>query len=160
AAPAPAGAKENERTDLAVATAPKIRPQEKHMTAKLQSPIQFDSSDQVQMAPAANAREKVSERENAPAQAQNGVTASRMLEESAATPQTMAKAKDTGTLSYATGTASAQSAVAASKLEGAVLDQSGAVVSHAEVTIVGPIGSKTVTSDGAGKFKFDQLTPG
>ena len=156
-----AGAKENARTDLAVATAPKIRPQEKHMTAKLQSPIQFDSSDQVQMAPAANARPELNQRhQNVTTQTKNEVTSSEMLDKAAAAPQSMAKAKDTGTLSYATGTVSAQSAVAASKLEGAVLDQSGAVVSNAEVTIIGPTGSKTVTSDGAGKFKFDQLTPG
>src|SRR5947207_1572771 len=161
AAPPAAGEKENARTDLAVATAPKIRPQEKHMTAKLQSPIQFDSSDQVQMAPAANARPELNQRhQNVTTQTKNEVTSSEMLDKAAAAPQSMAKAKDTGTLSYATGTVSAQSAVAASKLEGAVLDQSGAVVSNAEVTIMGPTGSKTVTSDGAGKFKFDQLTPG
>jgi hypothetical protein len=157
----PAGAKENARTDLAGATAPKIRPQEKHMTAKLQSPIQFDSSDQVQMAPAPNGRAQGVQQENVPVGGQNAVAASRALDESRAAPESVAKSKDDAVLSYATGTGSGRpSAAAANKFGGTVIDPTGAAVANAKVSIVGPAGEKTVTSDSAGKFIFDQLTPG
>jgi Carboxypeptidase regulatory-like domain len=45
-------------------------------------------------------------------------------------------------------------------LGGSVVDSSGAVVAKARVTTVGPIGSKTTTTDGEGRFSFDVLTPG
>jgi hypothetical protein len=160
AAPPAAGVKENARTDLALATAPKIRPQEKHMTAKLQSTIQFDSSDQVQMAPAANARAEVNERDqNVPTQTKNEVTSSEMLDQAAAAPAAMAKSKDAEVLPYAAGMGAGQSS-AANKLKGTVIDPAGAAVANAQVTLVGPSAQKTVTSDSAGKFSFDGLTPG
>jgi hypothetical protein len=129
------------------------------MTAKLQSPIQFDSSDQVQMAPAANARAKGVQQENAPMGGQNAVAASRALDESHAAPQSVAKSKDDAVLSYSTGVGAARS-TAANKFGGTVIDPAGAGVANAQVTMVGPAGEKTVTSDSAGKFSFDQLTPG
>lgn len=43
---------------------------------------------------------------------------------------------------------------------GVILDVSGAVVSNAKVTTIGPAGAKTATSDSAGKFSFDKLPPG
>src|SRR5436190_6452316 len=49
---------------------------------------------------------------------------------------------------------------AANKFGGTVFDPAGAAVANAQVTMVGPAGEKTVTSDSAGKFSFDQLTPG
>lgn len=49
---------------------------------------------------------------------------------------------------------------AGGNLGGVISDSSGAVVSNAKVTMVGPAGAKTVISDSAGKFSFDKLTPG
>lgn len=45
-------------------------------------------------------------------------------------------------------------------LGGTVYDPSGAVVTKAKVTLVGPIGTKMMTTDGEGRFGFDLLTPG
>jgi Carboxypeptidase regulatory-like domain/Photosynthesis system II assembly factor YCF48/Putative zinc-finger len=45
-------------------------------------------------------------------------------------------------------------------LGGMILDPSGAVVGNARVTMVGPVGAKTATSDPQGRFVFDLLTPG
>src|SRR5258708_30624049 len=45
-------------------------------------------------------------------------------------------------------------------LAGTVFDSSGAVVPKATVTMTGPIGKKTVTTDSDGRFVFDLLTPG
>jgi len=45
-------------------------------------------------------------------------------------------------------------------LGGTVYDPSGAVVAKAKVTIIGPIGNKTTSADGEGRFDFDVLTPG
>jgi hypothetical protein len=45
-------------------------------------------------------------------------------------------------------------------LGGTVLDSSGAVVANAKVTMTGPIGNKTTTTDSEGRFAFDLLTPG
>jgi len=45
-------------------------------------------------------------------------------------------------------------------LGGIILDPSGAVVANAKVTVVGPIGTQTVTSDPEGKFAFGQLPSG
>jgi hypothetical protein len=49
---------------------------------------------------------------------------------------------------------------ATSSLEGVIVDASGAVVSNAKVTTVGPAGAKIATSDSEGRFSFDQLPPG
>jgi len=43
---------------------------------------------------------------------------------------------------------------------GTVFDSSGAVVANAKVTMVGPTGAKTATSDPNGKFSFDLLPSG
>ena len=45
-------------------------------------------------------------------------------------------------------------------ISGVVLDASGAVVPTATVTLVGPIGNKTATTDNAGRFIFPALTLG
>lgn len=54
---------------------------------------------------------------------------------------------------------SAESAVKGG-IEGTVLDTSGAVVPGASVTLSGPTGARTVSSDERGDFTFPLLTPG
>ena len=54
----------------------------------------------------------------------------------------------------------AQESAVKGGLSGTVMDSSGAVVASAKVTLVGPTGTKTATSDGEGRFMFDLLTPG
>jgi hypothetical protein len=45
-------------------------------------------------------------------------------------------------------------------LGGTILDPSGAVVGNAKITMIGPIGTKSATSDPQGRFSFDLLAPG
>jgi hypothetical protein len=54
----------------------------------------------------------------------------------------------------------AQESTVKGNLAGTVFDSSGAVVPKATVTMTGPIGKKTVTTDSDGRFVFDLLTPG
>jgi hypothetical protein len=49
---------------------------------------------------------------------------------------------------------------AGGNLDGVILDSSGAVVGNAKVTMAGPAGAKTVTTDSEGKFSFAKLPPG
>jgi hypothetical protein len=56
--------------------------------------------------------------------------------------------------------ASKDQSLASGYVAGTVFDVSGAVVANAKVTATGPLGEKTVVSDGAGKFSFDALTAG
>ena len=55
--------------------------------------------------------------------------------------------------------ASAESAVRGN-LAGTVADPSGAVIQGAQVTITGPVGEKTATTDAEGRFLFQVLIPG
>jgi len=54
----------------------------------------------------------------------------------------------------------AQESTVKGGLGGTVFDPSGAVVPKAKITMVGPIGTKTITTDAQGRFMFDLLTPG
>src|SRR3954471_2306674 len=63
----------------------------------------------------------------------------------------------TSALVWAQG--SAESAVRGN-LSGVVVDNSGAVVPGAKITMNGPLGTRTVTSNPAGQFQFPLLTPG
>jgi hypothetical protein len=54
----------------------------------------------------------------------------------------------------------AQESTVGGNLGGTISDASGAVVSNAKITVSGPIGTKSATSDREGKFSFDRLTPG
>src|SRR5262249_41254134 len=55
--------------------------------------------------------------------------------------------------------ASAESSVRGN-LAGTVTDPSGALIQGAQVTIAGPIGDKTATTDAEGRFLFQVLIPG
>jgi hypothetical protein len=54
----------------------------------------------------------------------------------------------------------AQESAVKGGLGGTVFDSSGAVVSNAKVTLKGPTGTATTTTDSGGRFNFDILTPG
>ena len=54
----------------------------------------------------------------------------------------------------------AQESSVKGNLSGTVFDSSGAVVAKAKVTLTGPIGTSTATSDSEGRFTFSTLTPG
>jgi hypothetical protein len=54
----------------------------------------------------------------------------------------------------------AQESTVKGSLGGTVFDPSGAVVPKAKITLIGPIGSRTTTSDSEGRFIFDLLIPG
>src|ERR1700756_2698549 len=54
----------------------------------------------------------------------------------------------------------AQESTVKGGLGGTIFDPSGAVVPKARVTLVGPIGTKTTTSDPEGRFDFPLLSPG
>ena len=54
----------------------------------------------------------------------------------------------------------AQESTVKGNLGGTVLDSSGALVTGAKVTMVGPTGTSTATTDSEGRFTFSRLTPG
>ncbi len=54
----------------------------------------------------------------------------------------------------------AQESTVKGNLGGTVFDSSGAVVAGAKVTLVGPTGTSTITTDSEGRFAFNRLTPG
>ena len=54
----------------------------------------------------------------------------------------------------------AQESAVKGSLGGTVFDSSGAVVSGAKVTLTGPTGTRTTSTDSSGRFLFDVLTPG
>jgi hypothetical protein len=54
----------------------------------------------------------------------------------------------------------AQETTVKGNLGGTVFDSSGALLPKATVTMVGPIGTKSTTTDSEGRFMFDLLTPG
>jgi Carboxypeptidase regulatory-like domain len=54
----------------------------------------------------------------------------------------------------------AQESAVKGNLGGIVVDSTGALVQKAKVTLTGPTGTKSATSDSLGRFTFDLLTPG
>jgi Carboxypeptidase regulatory-like domain/TonB-dependent Receptor Plug Domain len=54
----------------------------------------------------------------------------------------------------------AQESAVKGSLSGTVQDSTGALVQKANVTLTGPTGAKSTTSDNLGRFGFDLLTPG
>jgi hypothetical protein len=66
----------------------------------------------------------------------------------------------TGAVPASTPAATSAKLYAFGSVGGTIFDPSGAAVSNAKVTAVGPLGEKTAVSDGAGKFSFDRLAAG
>ena len=62
-------------------------------------------------------------------------------------------------LTFSLGLLAQESAVKGG-LGGTIFDPTGAVVANAKITMTGPVGSKTTSSDAEGRFVFDVLTPG
>ncbi len=54
----------------------------------------------------------------------------------------------------------AQESAVKGNLGGIVADPTGAVVPKAKVTLTGPTGNRTTTTDSQGRFMFDLLAPG
>src|SRR5215469_10079865 len=54
----------------------------------------------------------------------------------------------------------AQESAVKGNIGGIVTDTTGAVVPGAKVTLTGPTGNETVTSDAEGNFLFSRLNPG
>ncbi len=119
-------------------------PQAKPMTAKPQANLNFDDSDQVRVSALP-----------LPTLDQN--------KEPASPPQPVGgrdkEQNSIGTTSSVVGQLAKESPVGGN-LGGIVSDPSGAVVANAKVTLIGPVGAQTVTSDPEGKFAFGRLPPG
>src|SRR5262249_50392687 len=136
-------------------------------TAKPRASMEFDDSDQVRLgaAPKAQNEKKADEAlplngrnvRQLPAPAQSVVQAS---EGSPATSKTKAQAG--ADFAYA-GKVAEQQAPGSNPtgvIGGIVVDASGAVIGNARITMVGPVGSKTASSDQQGNFMFTSLAPG
>src|SRR5712691_3490049 len=137
----------------------KPRPEPKHMTAKPQATLDFEESGQVRVSAAPKSDQTMNSRvQNLPLEGRNmraltDLTASEGKSPSA--PQPVGGiAKDKNEI----GSASSNPALVAKEstvkgdVSGTVIDPSGAVVANAKVTVGGPIGTKTATSDLQGKF--------
>jgi Carboxypeptidase regulatory-like domain/Photosynthesis system II assembly factor YCF48/Putative zinc-finger len=160
APPASVVSKDRRSGDLPALAVDKVRPEEKHMTAKLKAPLKFDSSDQVQT-PSSLADEN----RDMPVSSETGAgVAGGILGANAAAPSAAPQAlarddKDTGNYNYAAGkTAAAKNG--SGSLDGTVLDQTGVAVPHARITVSNSTGSTTATTGQDGKFSFDHLGSG
>jgi hypothetical protein len=154
----------------------RVRPDLKHMTAKMQRTLTFGQSDEVKVSPGASANVTV----NAGAIRDLPVPRREALEFNVAAPPAAApktvnaeEKNEVGApvpnrsdiVLVPTGTrAPAKQAALNPHLAGTVFDVAGAVVPNAKVTTVGsfggPIRTETVTSDAQGRFAFDALPPG
>ncbi len=143
------------------------RPEPKHMTAKPQAILDFEESGQVRVSAAPNPNQTTSSRvQNLPLQGGNEIslTDPPASEGNAArAPRPMgATAKDKDAIESADRSLGLfkKESTAKGDVSGTVVDPSGSVVANAKVTMGGPIGTKTATSDPTGRFSFDLLTPG
>jgi carboxypeptidase family protein/photosynthesis system II assembly factor YCF48-like protein/putative zinc finger protein len=143
----------------------------KHMTAKPQANLNFDDSDQVRVSalpavlPTLDQKKDLSVR-SLPLQgrsvtALNAVTASGARPASPP-PPVGGRDKEQNSLGSASSSPALLSPVSTvgGNLGGIISDPSGAAVANAKVTVIGPIGTQTVTSDLEGKFAFGRLPPG
>lgn len=150
----------------------RVRPDLKHMTAKMQGTLTFGKSDEVQVSPApspnftADARavrdfpvQGLDRAASQSAAAPKALTANATEEKDKSEVAVVAKNNQLTRVATGAG-ALAKPEALQPHLAGTVLDASGAVVPNAKVTTVGPIGTETVTSDLQGRFAFDVLTPG
>ena len=146
---------------------PTALPEAKHMTAKPQAKMDFDDSDQVRVSalPTLDQKKDLSVR-SLPLAGRSVAALSALTApgaQPASPPQPMGEpGKDknsVGTTSSSLGMLAQESTVKGN-LGGIILDPSGAVVGKAKITMVGPPGTKSATSDTEGRFSFDTLTPG
>ena len=161
------------KPEVATPPAVRVRPAEKRMTAKLEANLDFDKSGQVRLSeqPRDEADKKTDRAiQNLPLEGRNAAGLKDLI---ALSPGAAAQAAPApvaqqaasqygyiGSVSGAVGGTLTKQTAANSFLGGVVQDPSGAVVANAKVTTVGPVGTRTVTSDPNGRFAFDQLTPG
>jgi hypothetical protein len=146
----------------------KERPEAKHMTARPQAGLEFDDSGQVRVSsgPFAQQNKKtrtddldLADRNVISVIPQSASQAQPASPPAAANVPAKDKHKDEeAKADYANALAGKKAAMG--NLGGTVIDPSGAVVSNAKITMSGPVGGKTVTSDADGRFSFDALTPG
>ena len=144
----------------------KQRPEAKHMTAKPQATLAFEDSDQVRVSTPTSSQRVNSPLQSLPARGRSvaplvGVTTSRAKPVSPPQPFSRpAKAKNELGYAYSNPGMLGKESTLKGNLGGIILDPSGAVVGDAKITMVGPIGTKSVSSDAEGRFSFDLLTPG
>jgi len=149
-----------------------VRPDLKHMTAKMQRTLTFGQSDEVQVAPASpnltahggairdlpgQGRDMLDLKRAGPGFAPKALTANARDEKD---KSEVALVPNNETALVETGTRTIAKQALKPHLAGTVFDASGVVVPNAKVTTVGPVGTETVTSDAQGRFAFDVLTPG
>lgn len=141
------------------------QPEAKHMTAKPQATMDFDESGQVHVsAPASsvaqNANQIVtapgpgSRIDNLPLQDRNWSAPAASTAAPFAPPATRGAIVAGGAIGSGASRRDVMAGKIASNLSGTVLDPSGAVVANAKVTLIGPTGQKSATSDSAGRFSF------
>jgi carboxypeptidase family protein/photosynthesis system II assembly factor YCF48-like protein/putative zinc finger protein len=155
----------------------RVRPDLKHMTAKMQASLAFGKSDQVSVSPPVRpavvaefsqktAIQSATAGANAspemPIQGRDALDLKDLSanQPAAAPPPVPLVGNDKSDAASVRTGALAKQADAKPHFEGTVFDASGAVVPNAKVTTVGPIGTETVTVDAQGRFAFDVPAPG
>lgn len=160
------------RDRLAPASTPPIkeRPAEKHMTAKPRANMEFDGTDQVHVAGSPRLDEDKKKADQPltvmgrntlplPAASQAQASGQGANELQLADKDQRQTGADVG---YAARAAKQKSLHGnlSGVIQGTVVDPSGALVNNAKVTMNGPVGSKTATSDAQGNFVFSSLASG
>lgn len=142
----------------------KTRPEAKHMTAKPQAALDFEDSGQVLVLTPQNSDQSMNlSVQNLPLNARKDAPLTNRVASAAGPASAL---QPIGGLSNAFGLQPANSNIlttgsrARGNFAGVISDPTGAAVGKAKVTVVGPIGPKTATSDDSGRFSFDRLSPG
>jgi len=134
---------------------------EKHMTAKLQAPLDFGKSDQVRVATSPGAELSANMRgENRPVEGRNESELYSVRGAKPAVPAQPTTGSEKDDKAFKLARTEGGHGLATGVLGGTISDSSGAVVPNAKVTAVGPLGARTESTDPTGKFAFDNLVPG
>jgi len=146
----------------------KERPAEKHMMAKPHANMEFDSTDQVHIAvsPRIDDDKKKAD-QSLLVMGRNAMALpapSQPMTSPQSTAEPAAKDKIQSAAAYGNVAQSAQAGKLKGDLgaviDGMIVDPSGAAIGNAKVTLSGPVGSKTASSDPQGRFVFAALAPG
>jgi Carboxypeptidase regulatory-like domain/Photosynthesis system II assembly factor YCF48/Putative zinc-finger len=157
------------RDSLAPAPPPptKERPAEKHMIAKPHANMEFDDTDQVHVASPARADNAKKSDQSLPVVGRNVMSLpAPSAAAKSAQPVISPSAKDEDQAGASYGYVSrsvqlnARQSVSGAAIDGTIVDPSGTVIGNAKVTLSGPVGSKTASSDPQGRFVFASLAPG